>query len=531
MTETHPSTTRFPPEKFVDESCYRVRIFPSPSSWSSSCNTPPPPPPPSSLPPKPSHLCKIAVVGDARVGKTSIVQKFIRRQYVVVNHPQFQHDTINITGIDESGMKEDDLNTSSPTNNPNTNTTGGAATSSSMGTSSFQSGGRYHHHHGGGGWYGSEQGGEQQPSSWAEYYKKDITLLSECNCETPPHTHHVVGTTSSLPPQQTAQHPICIRVQCWDMNIPPQLLSHSAPSTPQALIPPMMMNEVDSYSSFNTQSVHSNFPTPITYNNEYNSSSNNNNNNNNSSISESLLQLIKRVDGILIVCRCPLPPATTTIITNASSSNQTYYYANSSNASNVSHTTDDVSSSAVGGGGGAAAAVGSWPELETLHKTIQAYTSFLVNNFNHDQQQQQQQQENEHWQEKRGRRVQPAVFVLLSCADLAAGEYSPRQYVKLSNRMDEICNQCGVASWRMGTCMNNTRNEDGCSSYSTMETIISTTTTNTSQQRRTSLTLLNRMMKQQLLLMEDMEDAIEGIFMDMISQVLVGKRDEKRSNW
>ena len=79
--------------------------------------------------------------------------------------------------------------------------------------------------------------------------------------------------------------------------------------------------------------------------------------------------------------------------------------------------------------------------------------------------------------------------------------------------------------------MNNTRNEDGCSSYSTMETIISTTTTNTTQQRRTSLTLLNRMMKQQLLLMEDMEDAIEGIFMDMISQVLVGKQEEKRSNW
>ena len=36
---------------------------------------------PTTPPPKPSYLCKIAIVGDAKGGKSSLVQKFIYRRY------------------------------------------------------------------------------------------------------------------------------------------------------------------------------------------------------------------------------------------------------------------------------------------------------------------------------------------------------------------------------------------------------------------------------------------------------------------
>ena len=168
------------------------------------------------------------------------------------------------------------------------------------------------------------------------------------------------------------------------------------------------------------------------------------------------------------------------------------------------------------------ASVIGWPELDSLQNQIRSYTSFLRDgNINDNIEQLRQQEQATKQQEKQ--RQQPIIFLLLSCADLAAGEYSPRQYVKLSNRMDELCNECGVASWRMGTCID-TRNNDGCGS----SCIDELSTTAQQRQRRSSLNLLQRMMKQQVHLMEDMEDAIEGIFVDMISQVLVGRREEER---
>lgn len=456
------TTTCLPHEQHVDDSCYRVRIFPGPISSSSST---PPPPPPSSLPPKPSHLCKIAVVGDALVGKSSIVQKLIHRHYV--GH-RYQHN-IELDGINESGNK------SNIGSSPTINFNGGATSYNSMGTSSFPSGGRYCH--------GGVERGDQ--STFAEYYKKDITIWSECNDKSS-NAHDV---KKSITLQNT--NPICIRVQCWDMNIPPQFIH------PLPIQTPTPIHELDPYHC-DTQSVSSDLQTPI-YNDH------------NNSIAESLLQLIKQVDGILIVCRCPPPPTTIT----TSSLNPPHYVTNSSNASYVSHTTD-VSSSGMG------ASVLGWPELDSLQNQIRSYTSFLRDgNINDNIEQLRQQEQATKQQEKR--RQQPIIYLLLSCADLAAGEYSPRQYVKLSNKMDELCNECGVASWRMGTCID-TRNNDGCGSSSIDEL----STTAQQRQRRSSLNLLQRMMKQQLHLMEDMEDAIEGIFVDMIYQVLVGRREEER---
>lgn len=455
-------TTGSPHDNHVDESCYRVRIFPGPPTPSSS----PPPPPPSPFPPKPSHLCKIAVVGDAQVGKSSIVHKFIHRH--CANHCH----TIDINSHGNERNKFD-LGTSLTNNN---NGGGGAASYNSMGTSSFQSGGRF---------YGGGERGEQP--TLADYYKKDITIWSEQDDE-----------SSSIHEDGAAQqktNSICIRVQCWDMNIPSQFIR--PPPQQQTSTP---INELDSYSC-NTQSVTSDLPSPMY----------------NTSIAESLRQLIHRVDAIVIVCRCPIPPTT---FTTTSSSSQ-HCFANSSNASYVSHTTD-ISSSGTGG-------LVGWPELDALQQQIQSYTSFLREDNHCNNEQSQQEEQTKQNQDKQRRKA--SIFVLLSCADLAMGEYSPRQYVKLSNRMDNICNQCGVASWRMGTCID-TRN-DGFGTIDEMHTQQQQHEKEwqpqpQTQQKSTTLNVLQRMMKQQLHLMEDMEDAIERIFIDMIRSLVVVKEKENK---
>ena len=107
----------------------------------------------------------------------------------------------------------------------------------------------------------------------------------------------------------------------------------------------------------------------------------------------------------------------------------------------------------------------------------------------------------------------PTVFLLLSCADLAIAGYSPRRWAELSIRMDEVCKNCGIDSWKMGSCMDN-------SSSDIDEGIAA---------KIHQSTLLQRMVEQQRHLLEDMEDAIEASFVDVISGHLGRSREKMKS--
>ena len=102
----------------------------------------------------------------------------------------------------------------------------------------------------------------------------------------------------------------------------------------------------------------------------------------------------------------------------------------------------------------------------------------------------------------------PTVSVLLTCADLVMAGYSPREWMQLSDRMQEVCKACDVDSWKMGTCMDGSRSGIDAD-YS----------------HKSQSTLLHRMFEQQKQLLEDMEDAIEATFIEIISLHLNRSRE------
>jgi len=343
----------------------RVRVIPG-----SSLSSLPTPSPPSYSPPKPTNLCKIAVVGDEFCGKSALVQKFIHRRYATSNGADCEE---NCDG--------------------DTNTNGAAsATGNSIGTSLGAS-------------FGASYDGLE--STLAEYYKKDITIWEDQI------DNNQTNENGQRENETLEQKAVCIRVQLWDMNIHQQ------------------QNDTDIDSC--THSVHSECSALR-----------------NANVSR-LLPLLKRVNGILIVCRCPLPP---------SSASQSSIASCASHASNAS--------------------CSEWPALDLLEQQIQRWMIFI------------------HDQEVNDEKQRPPTFALLSCADLAIVGYSPREWMRLSVRMQDICKKWGIESWRMGTCMDASSNTiDG----------------NHPQQS----TLLKRMIQQQKQILEDTEDAVEVAFIDLIS--------------
>ena len=75
-------------------------------------------------------------------------------------------------------------------------------------------------------------------------------------------------------------------------------------------------------------------------------------------------------------------------------------------------------------------------------------------------------------------------------------------------KMQDICQNCGIDSWKMGTCMDSS---------------IGTIDENYSQNQQ--YTMLHRMLQQQSQILEDMEDAIESAFIEMISMHLDRSRE------
>jgi len=145
-----------------------------------------------------------------------------------------------------------------------------------------------------------------------------------------------------------------------------------------------------------------------------------------------------------------------------------------------------------------------------VKEQIQRWTSFLhdrlLNGSSNSNQNQQQQQH---------RSSQPIVFVSLSCADLVVARYSPREWVELTSRMQDICKECGVDSWSMNSCMDSIGS--GSSSGSSADD--DNNDSREKQQQQQSV-LLQRLMQQQKRMLEDMEDATEAALIDMISMHL-----------
>lgn len=337
----------------------RVRILPGTAHASSTT----PPPPPSSPPPKPAHICKIAVLGDARSGKSSLVQKFIFRKYANSRCDK-----------DEEACNDD------------TNLNGTAsAMSNSVGTS-----------------FGAASCDRCEPTL-ADYHKKDITIWGQ----TKQNYKHNGGHLKPIP--------VCIRVQCWDMNI----CRHH------------VQTEQDIYSC--PHSIISGSSPP-----------------HNTNISP-LLSLITEMNGIMIVCRSPLSRS---------------YTSQSSSASFASHTSS--------------ASCSEWPELDSLEEQIRRWTSFLQGNG------------------AVRKHRHSTICVFLTCADLATADYSPREWMQLTVRMQDICEGCSVDSWKLGTCI------DASSLY------------DVDFLKKQQSSILKRMMQQQSQLLEDLEDAFEQAFIDVI---------------
>ncbi|KAL9185135.1 hypothetical protein ACHAXT_002912 [Thalassiosira profunda] len=249
-------------------------------------------------------------------------------------------------------------------------------------------------------------------ASLAEYHKKDITI------------YYKRQRPQSI---ETDQEAVCVRVQIWDMNMHQRLGTclgndeHDAASVTSAS------------SALHTPGFDANI--------------------------KPLLPLLKRINGVAVVCRCPH-----SLVESISTSSN-------ADASYVSHFSN--------------ASCGGWPELDFLEEKIRRWVSFLDEQLNHRD-------------EKR-----PSIVVLLSCADLVLGGYSPREWMQLLERMQTICKEYEIASWKM------------CTSMDTSGAIIDE---GRSPNRRS--TLMQRICQQQQQLLEDLEDAVEGAFVDMISSHL-----------
>ncbi|KAL7532429.1 hypothetical protein ACHAWF_004133 [Thalassiosira exigua] len=176
-----------------------------------------------------------------------------------------------------------------------------------------------------------------------------------------------------------------------------------------------------------------------------------------------LRPLFKRISGIIIACGCPLPPTSFSISSHASHASQT---------SNTS--------------------CSEWPELDLLEEKIQRWNKFLTDHNTYEDQ-------------------RPSIFVLLTCADLVLAGYSPREWVRLSNKMDNIRDECCFESWKICTCK-------GRTGFSIERECL---------QIRQS-TLLQRIIHQQELILDDTQDAVESTFVEVILASLFGTKDRQR---
>ena len=99
---------------------------------------------------------------------------------------------------------------------------------------------------------------------------------------------------------------------------------------------------------------------------------------------------------------------------------------------------------------------------------------------------------------------------MLTFADLAITHYSPNEWMQLSLKLEQLCGKFGICSWRMGTCVDNRSSSDDATFMDNLNE------QQWQRQQRQYNGLLEQMARQQQQMMEEMEDSVEGLFIDMI---------------
>lgn len=451
----------------------RIRVLPG-----SALSLPAPPPPPSQPPPQPVHLCKIAVLGDTSSGKSSLVDKFLLRKSISANH---------YPNPDGSSSSVHWCNASATSNG-----TFGSALGASLGPSSVE-------------------------PTLAEYYKKDISLKrSRKNNE-----------RNNNQQQHDDDETTCVRAQVWDINVPQSaIISNQRGSNQNNSNSPEYISSSNSVNS--TSSLMSSSPTMTQPQDYYN------NNNDNLASLAPLLPLLKRINGIIIACQCPSPPSTTTtILPSSSNASHTSYNSQTSHNNRRSNGVDNKTHHV------------EWAELDLLERQIANWINFIksissINGGANTSSSNSDSSSNNNnnngsstTNSSNGNTSQYPynIFVILTFADLAITEYSPKEWMKVSVKMEEICAKFGIHSWRMGTCVSSSSGSGSSSNNSVSNdnnNNISSSSSNSSGVEKgdreaennnvisTQQRLFQRMARQQQQIMEEMEDGVEASFIDLI---------------
>lgn len=357
-----------------------------------------PPPPPQTPPPKPAHICKLAVVGDALSGKSSVVQKFINRTpYFTQSHPSYllQNHPFYVGSTDNPKNKNDNIgsNDNNGEGDASCCTEGASSTTTSIGTS-----------------IGTSVAAIEP--TLAEYHKKDVTIFWNRNKNYSARGKKTSSNRASEIVHSSAEGKnihanealnnsrskekeecVCVRVQVWDMNIQNYLNLDN-----------------DRFGS----AAASNFSSCSSQHNSFTFQSRQSSNN----MIAVLLPLFKRVNGILIVCKFPDPPC-----------------------SEHSYPTEWENI--------------AWPEMNELERYIRKWTTFIRGNIAFPSQ-------------CNNMPIlvsvllnQPNNLIIENATKLSSRHntsdtlvYSLKEWRHLEHRMQTICEENGIESWSIGTCLN-----------------------------------------------------------------------------
>jgi len=352
-----------------------------------------PPPPPPTPPPKPAHICKLAVVGDALSGKSSVVQKFINRTPCFTqSHPNelLQNHPLCVGSIGNPKNKNDNIR-----NNDNNSccTEGASSTTTSIGTS-----------------IGTSVAAIEP--TLAEYHKKDVTIFWSRNknysargkktnsnrASEIVHTSAVgekIHANEALKKSRSKEKEecVCVRVQVWDMNIQNCLNLDN-----------------DRFGSATASNLSASSSPHNSFTFQSRQSSNN--------MIAVLLPLFKRVNVILIVCKFPDPPCSE--------------YSKPTEWEKI-----------------------AWPEMNELERYIRKWTNFIRGNIAFPSQ-------------CNNMPIlvsvllnQPNNLIIDSATKLSSRHnisdtlvYSLQEWRHLEYRMQTICEEYGIESWSIGTCLN-----------------------------------------------------------------------------
>ena len=339
-----------------------------------------------------------------------------------------------------------------------------------------------------------------EPTSLAEYYKKDIALKKKKRVKNNMQdTHH----------DDDDDETTCVRAQVWDINVPQSAIINNQGSSNNNISNNRNSPEdtLSSSNSVNSTSSITSSPTATTTlrQQQYNAD-------NDLANLAPLLPLLKRINGIIITCQCPSPPSIT--IPSSTSSHASYHSQPSNKTNN-----------------------GDWAELDLLEVQIENWVKFIKSHVALNGGESGSSYNNGSGTNNKNSHDPYKIFVILTFADLAITEYSPKEWMRVSVKMEEICAKFGIYSWRMGTCVcsddcdvaddfncdssvgndGDDQDHDGGGAENNNKFIVKQQQQQQLlQQQKRQYGLLQRMAQQQQQLMEEMEDSVEALFIDMI---------------